>query len=76
MCDRILYTTIRNIFKGTRNLVVYTCCEVVSAWSLELAITGMEVAILLLNWMVATGCSRQLGLGDLGERLEVPWGKL
>lgn len=69
MYDRILYTTIRNIFKGMRNMFVYTCCEVVSAWNLELA-------ILLLNWMVTTGCSRQLGLGDLGERLDVPWGKL
>jgi len=69
MHDHIFYTIIRNIFKGMRNLIVYTCCEVVRARSVELA-------ILLLNWMVNTGCRKQLGLGDLGERLEVSWGKL
>lgn len=80
--DHILHTTIRNSFEGMRNLVMYTCCEVVSAQSLELAIasvelavTSVELAILLLNWVITMGCNRQLGLGDLGERLEVPWGK-
>lgn len=76
MYDCILYATVRNIFKGMRNTVVHTCCEVVSARSVELAATSVELAILLLNWMVTTGYSRQLGLSDLGERLEVPWGEL
>lgn len=61
---------------------MYTCYEVVSTQSLELAITSVELAIssvelaiLLLDWMVTTGCNRRLRLGDPGERLEVPWGK-
>lgn len=50
MYDCIFYMTISNIFKGMRDLFVHTCCEVVGAWRLELAVTGMELPIILTGW--------------------------